>query len=197
MDYYQQFSSHLKIEEGLADSSIQGYIKDVRRFRRWLDTYQEGGVPPTWENVTTRDLRGYLAYLSTERTEVGEDGKTRHLRPIKEQYTRRLISSFQRWFDYLIEVEELDFPKGNPTKKLSKPKLPSRHPPYLTPQQVSTLITTAAETSRMSERVRNWTLIAFFFYTGLRVSEMCNLKEGDIRWLEAKAAQPSRYRQRQ
>lgn len=68
----------------------------------------------------------------------------------------------------------------NPAREVKAPKLPKRHPGALSTDEVSRLIQAAVEHSRTSERLRNWTLIAFLFHTGLRVSELCGLRVSDV-----------------
>jgi len=91
---------------------------------------------------------------------------------------RRVTASLRVWFDYLRDVEKLR--QDNPAREIKAPKLSKRHPGALTTEEISQLIKAAVDHSRTSERLRNWTLIAFLFYTGLRVSELCELRVSDI-----------------
>lgn len=178
-DHYQPFATHLRVEAGSSENTIRAYLGDIKRFRRWLDAVDgNAGLPPTWVEVTERDIRTYLAYLSTDRLVDRPDGSRVSVAPITAKTTHRVISSLRRWFDYLIDVEELPI-QPNPARRIRKPKLPKRHPPALTPEQIASLIATAHERSRSSERVRNWALTTF---TGLRVSELCNMRLGDIEY---------------
>ena len=134
----------------------------MRRFRSWLDANPVNGVPVSWEEVAPRHIRAYLNSLEASPT-----------------YVHRIISSLRGWFGYLQEVEELT--DSNPAAELAKPKLRDKRPPAMSVGEVSALIRAAVERSRRPERLRNWTLIAFLFHTGLRVSELCNLLVSDIR----------------
>lgn len=181
-DLYQPFATHLRIEVGSSENTIRAYLGDVKRFRRWLDAeVRGGGAPPTWLELTEREIRTYLAHLATDRVVERPDGSRVTLAPITPKTTHRIISSLRRWFDYLIDVEKLPI-HLNPARRIRKPKLPKRHPPALTPEQVASLIATAHERSRSSERIRNWALVTFLYYTGLRVSELCNMRLGDIEY---------------
>ena len=162
MDYTKSFETYLRIEKGRAPRTITGYLGDVARFRRWLDENPVKGAALAWEEVVPRHLRAYLTSLDAS-----------------PEYVHRIISSLRSWFGYLHEIEELT--QSNPAAELAKPKLGSELPPALSLGEVSALITAALEHSRRPERLRNWTLIAVFFHTGLRVSEMCNLKVSDVR----------------
>ncbi len=165
MDYAKNFGRYLQVEKGRAPRTIHGYQSDVRRFKAWLDANPVKGVPVAWEEVRPRHIRAYLNSLEAS-----------------PSYVHRIISSLRGWFGYLQDVEELTH--SNPAAELAKPKLRDKQPPALSLSEVSALIRAAVEHSRKPERLRNWTLIAFLFHTGLRVSELCNLRVSDIRHKE-------------
>jgi integrase/recombinase XerD len=173
VDYYTSFESYLEVERGRGERTVAAYVADVQRFRRWLDEHAvERGLPPSWEEVMDRHVRAYLAGLAKP-----QDPKKRKASP---KYIHRITSSLRVWFDYLIEVEKLAI--TNPARAVAKPKLPKRNPPALSLSEVTRLIQAAVEHSQKPERVRNWTIIAFMFGTGLRISELVDMKESDIRF---------------
>lgn len=181
-DYTRPFATHLRVEAGSSDNTVRAYLGDIKRFRRWLDAESRSeGLPPTWVEVTEREIRTYLAHLASERAVERPDGSRVTVGAITAKTTHRVISSLRRWFDYLIDVEKLPI-QANPARRIRKPKLPKRQPPALTPEQVASLIAVAHERSRSSERVRNWALTTFLYFTGLRVSELCNMRLGDIEY---------------
>ena len=157
MEFASGFAQYLELERGRSPKTIQAYVKDVKRFRRWLDENPVDGLPLTWQEVKTRHARSY--FLD-------------HLKP-SPSYFHRVHSSLNGWFTYLRDVEELEGMGANPLTKISKPKKASHDPPTLTPQEVARLIETAAMESRRDEKLRNWTLITLFYDTGLRVSAIC------------------------
>jgi integrase/recombinase XerD len=165
MNYTKSFETYLRVEKGRAVRTIQGYLGDVARFRTWLDENPVKGTTLSWEEIKPRHIRAYLTSLEAS-----------------PEYVHRIISSLRSWFGYLQEVEELT--QSNPAMELSKPKLGTELPPALSVGEVAALIRAAVEHSRRPERLRNWTLIALLFHTGLRVSELCNLRVQDIRHKE-------------
>ena len=176
MDYRKQFAVYHRVEEGKGERTISAYLADVRRFRAWLDEH----APVPWEQVQTRHLRAYMAWLSDDHTVVREDGSSIVRRAVGAKYIGRVTSSLREWFRYLEKIERLI--ENNPAAELKKPKIPKRHPNHLSAAEVSKLIQAAVRGSRLPERVRNWTLIAFLFHTGMRVSELCNTRVSDIRY---------------
>ena len=178
MDYRNQFQTYLKVEEGKGARTVQAYLADVRRFKTWLDA--EVQRPLAWEEVTTRHIRAYTTWLSTERRVTREDGVRLELPGVGPRYIGRVVSSLGAYFDYLTRVEKLL--EVNPVAEVRRPKIPKRASEHLTVSELRRLINAAVEGSRLPERVRNWTLIAFLFNTGLRVSELCDMKVSDIRY---------------
>ena len=176
MDYTKQFATYNRVEEGKGERTISAYLADVRRFRQWLDE----NAPIPWEQVQTRHIRAYMAWLSDDRLVKRADGSQVMRKAVGAKYISRVTSSLREWFKYLEKVEKVI--ESNPTAELKKPKIPARHPEHLTTAEVSRLIKAAVEGSRLPERVRNWTLIAFLFHTGLRVSELCDMRIPSIRY---------------
>jgi integrase/recombinase XerD len=171
------------VEQGKGEATVKAYLGDVERFRDYLDTNcLRYDLPLEWDQVTDAELRRYLAWLSEKRTvKRKHDEAEIKMKPVGPRYTRRVLSALSVWFDYLTEVEKLDI-HPNPPRKLKRPKLPIRNPEANTQEEITLLINTALEHSRVSERVRNWTLIAFLYHTGLRNFECARLKMTDVRF---------------
>ena len=176
MDYRKQFAIYHRVEGGKGERTISAYLNDVRRFRAWLDEH----APVPWEQVQTRHIRAYMAWLSDDRLVTRDDGSSVLRKAVGAKYINRVTSSLREWFSYLEQVEKVI--EGNPTADLKKPKIPKRDPEHLSVAEISRLIQAAVKGSRLPERVRNWTLIAFLFHTGLRVSELCDMRVPDIRY---------------
>jgi integrase/recombinase XerD len=181
VDYTRQFEVYQRVEIGKGEKTVAAYTDDVKRFGVWLDTHAAlRGLPPSWEDVSARHIRAYTSWLSTERTQERKYGTRITLKPVGAKYLRRITASLRVWFDYLREVEQLR--TDNPAREIKAPKLPKRHPGALSTDEISRLIQAAVEHSRIPERLRNWTLIAFLFHTGLRVSELCELRVSDVKY---------------
>ena len=157
------FENYLRIEKGRGEKTIKAYINDVKRFRNWLDTKSVmDGLVPAWEEVSSIHIRHYLASLGDP----------------SPSYVQRIAASLTVWFDYLVKVMKTR--QDNPAREIGRPKKPHRHPDSLTLEEVQRLIKAAFDESRHSERLRNWTLITVLVNTGLRISELCNMKVSDI-----------------
>ncbi len=181
MQYVSGYLVYLETEEGKGIKSIAAYRGDLKRFRRWLDNEgQEGGRVLTWEQIGARHVRAYIAWLSSDRVVIRDNGKAYRAKKVGPKYIRRVNASLRKFYDYLVRVEKLL--DENPLRDIKNPKLPHRKPPHLTTDELRRLIQTALDYSHIPERIRNWAMVAFLFHTGLRVSEFCAMRESDIRY---------------
>ena len=139
MDYRKQFAIYHRVEGGKGERTISAYLADVRRFRAWLDEH----APVPWEQVQTRHIRAYMAWLSDDRLVIRDDGSSVLRRAVGAKYINRVTSSLREWFSYLERVEKVI--EGNPTADLKKPKIPKRDPEHLSVAEISRLIQAAVK----------------------------------------------------
>jgi integrase/recombinase XerD len=179
MKILEQFDRYLEIEEGRLPGTRVGYLSDLERFRAWLDEQRD---PPAWEEITPNIVRAYFTHLSSEREIKTKNGNRRKLKKVGARYIRRAHAALSKFFEYLVRVEKSRV--TNPLEDIKKPRLPKRNPEALNAQEISQLINLALEESRVSERTRNWAVIAILFHTGLRIHELCNMRTSDIIYRE-------------
>lgn len=149
-DYLQ----HLKLERGLAANTVASYRHDLLEFVSAIKVND-----PTQLNM--RQARDYIAAL------------TRSAR--KPATIARKISSLKQFFVHLEETGRL---KQNPFSGLSAPRLARYHPPYLSPREVAQIID-GIDTATPAGR-RDRAMLELLYGSGLRVSELLNLKTSDI-----------------
>jgi integrase/recombinase XerD len=68
--------------------------------------------------------------------------------------------------------------RENPAGNLDSPKLPSRVPVYLEPEEVNRLITAAQDDT--AEGARNYVMLEVLYAAGLRVTELVNLSLNEL-----------------
>lgn len=143
----------------LSERTIKGYKNNNLRFFRYIEQeYQIIELEETYPQA----IKGYIEYLSS----LGR----------KETYINAIIKTMRTYFTYAINEGYL---RKNPMDKIRLQKAPH------------TLITTFNddEVARMIKyfkgvrflEVRNKLIMTLLFDTGLRNSELCNLKVTDIR----------------
>ncbi|MBP5546141.1 MAG: tyrosine recombinase [Bacteroidales bacterium] len=152
----RDFETWLKLEKGLADNSVQAYLRDVGHMAQFMS---EGGVEP--EQVTLDHLQQLLAQLN----DLG----------IAPTSQRRMISGWRMFFKHLVVEDAI---RENPADLLDLPLRPQHLPDVLTDEDI-TKIQATFDLSFPSQ-YRNNVIIEILYGCGLRVSELVNLKLSNI-----------------
>lgn len=114
------------------------------------------------EKVKHIHLKGYVKYL----TDLGR----------KETYVNGLIKSFRAFFKYCTEEEYIEV---NPALKLSFQKEPEILITTFTDKEVEDMVNYYK--GRRFLDIRNKLIMVILFDTGIRCSELCELKVTDVR----------------
>ncbi len=158
-EWIEDFLSYLTIEKGLAKRTIQQYRLDLNLLKSYL---VEMHHITKWEQVTYRHLREFLKYTIEQRNNGGRS------RAIK-------IASMRGFFKHLYLEEILAKPIAD---RLITPKRDQKIPVYLTIEECNRFVNIVKEKSVHS--VRDSTIILTFLYSGIRMTELCNLNISDL-----------------
>ena len=145
------FVDALWLEDGLARLTLDAYRRDLRLFNDWLAA--QGKV---LTEVLEHDLTAYFA--------------ARHAGSRATTANRRL-TVFKRYFRWALREHLM---VADPTLRLQPARQPVRLPKSLTEQQVEALL--AAPDVGLPLGVRDRTMLELMYASGLRVSELVNLK---------------------
>ena len=152
-----RFVHYLQVEKGYSQGTIEAYRLDVEKgLIPFL--HQRGKFRA--EEVTKGDIRGYLDYLAVEK---GNSGITR----------ARKLAAIKSFFNYLVENEEL---KVNPAALIKSPRIPETEPVYLNEEECLHFLEIIAQKARPQVRERDMAIAVLLLHTGLRASELANLK---------------------
>jgi len=151
------FLRYLEVEKGCSPGTIRAYCLDLEKglfpFVRQRDRFETA-------EITRDDIRAYLDYLTFER---GNSSAAR----------ARKLAAIKSFFNYLVENEALEV---NPAASIRSPKIPEKEPEYLTEEECIRLLETIAQKAKPRVRERDKAMAVLFLHTGLRVSELTNLK---------------------
>jgi integrase/recombinase XerD len=89
--------------------------------------------------------------------------------------TARQLSSFRRFFRYFMREGTI---KDDPTAQIAMPKIGRSLPRSLTEEEVESLLSAPVITDPLGNRDR--TMLEVLYATGLRVSELVNLRQSQI-----------------
>jgi site-specific recombinase XerD len=161
----------------LSAATRTAYERDLRRFTDWAEANAHAGP----ERITRATLRYYLGLLAdgTDRPEGHPHRKTPPQGLAPRSLTRH-VSTLRRYFHWAARTGRA--PGGDPTLDLSSPRGESRLPQVLRPEQVGSMVATPTPDDPVDRRyhARDDAVIELLYGSGLRVSELCGLRPGDL-----------------
>lgn len=152
------FAYHLKIERSLSQNSILAYIQDIEKLRNYLKRAFPELLP---EAVEFGHLRKFITDLSSLE--------------ISEFTQARIVSGIRAFYKYLLYEDKIT---QNPAQLLEAPKLSRKLPDTLSFPEIEKLLETIPLGS--PEGHRNRAMLEILYSSGLRVSELINLKISHI-----------------
>lgn len=152
----ERWQEHLLAERGLSLNTVAAYTQDIEQLLFFL---QERGEEA--EELEEQDIFLFLAWLRQR----GQTGRT----------LARHLSSLRGFFSFCIEEGSM---KSNPAALLENPKLPVLLPDVLSQEEMRRLLETPDSGTLLGQRDR--CMLELLYAAGLRVSELCGLRPGDI-----------------
>ena len=156
-EYIVKFIDELLYERNYSEKTVQGYSKDLYLFLEYLS---ENNIK-NYNDVEYQDIRLYVNYLY----DLNYNNKT----------ISRHISSLRSFFKYLKSNNIID---DNPCVLISNPKLEKRLPKYLSIIDTENLLNAYDKNNYIG--LRNSLILEMLYSTGIRVSEMTDIKVSDI-----------------
>jgi integrase/recombinase XerD len=148
-----RFLTYCRVERGLSDNSISAYSTDLKRF---IGFFGESSQFPLEDG-----LRSYLDHL--HRSSLSTRSIARHLTTLRNCY------------GFLLREGILS---SDPTEHLGSPKIWQHIPKFLNLQDIERLLEAPPEGRPTGLRDR--AMLQVLYATGLRVSELCRLRVGDL-----------------
>lgn len=154
--YIDDFIDSLWLQDGLAKNTLNAYRSDLALFADWLASAHARQLP----EAENSHLAAYLGELS------------RRSRPSTQ---RRVLAALRRFYRALLAENRI---AQDPTLDLDPPAMAERFPKTLTESQVEALL--AAPDTDTPLGMRDRTMLETLYSSGLRVSELVNLKLFEI-----------------
>lgn len=148
---------YLLVERGLSDNTIKSYQQDLNQFKSYLEEHH-------YESFAGIDQYTILSYLEFEKNA----GKARNS-------IIRSVSTLRKFFKYLKQFNQIE---ENPMNRIDTPKKGSHLPAVLNDNEVASLMKVPDVTNKYG--IRDRTMLEVLYATGLRVSELVNLKLADL-----------------
>ncbi len=149
----EQFHDYLTFERGLSDQTVSAYGRDLRR---WCDFVVAHGVEDP-AVVTVVQLREWVFDLKSE--------------GLGPSSIRRAQSAVRTYFGFLLGEGVIE---ADPTDRLAAPRVERRLPDFLTRDEVERFLGAPDESHAFYWRDR--AILEFLYATGVRVSELVDLR---------------------
>ena len=151
-----KFLDAIWMERGLSQNTLGAYRADLMTLGRSLATGNK-----SIDQADKADLLGFIA----ERVESGA----------KPRSTARQLSSFRRFYRYIMREGLRD---TDPTADIEMPRIGRSLPKTLTEDEVDALLNAPNTDEPLGHRDR--AMLELLYATGLRVSELINLRQSQI-----------------
>lgn len=145
------FKNFLKLERGLAENSVESYLRDIAKLASFL---QEGVAP---EAVSEEDIHRFLAFL----TDIGMSSTSQ----------ARILSGLKAFFEFLRIDRRRD---TDPTYLIAAPRMTRKLPEVLLVSEIEDMLGCIDHST--PEGTRNRAILEVMYSSGLRVSELTELK---------------------
>lgn len=153
----RSFIDYLKYEKRYSHHTIIAYQNDLSEFFDYLDRYFDH---PTIKEITHSFVRSWLAELKEKK--------------ITSRSVNRKISGLRSFFKYLLKR---GFIEKTPMANVVSAKPTRRLPVFIKEEDIRMLMKTMVQSSEDWKSLNAKMLIILFYATGMRLSELINLKE--------------------
>jgi len=154
--YVREFLLFMRSDKGARPTTLVGYENDLRKFLAHHSTVDV-------LELRQQDIREYKFALA-------DSG-------LAPRTINRHMSVLRSFYEYFVDHDDYDIVK-NPVKNIQGMKVPKTVPITLGEQQAKTLLDGIMLTGRYA--MRDYAIFATFLFTGVRVSELINLKTFDV-----------------
>lgn len=151
------FIHYCQVEKGLSKNTIQSYQRDLEHYRKFMQ------------------LRGKHSWPDTERADIVDFLYAQKEAGRSTATLARFLSSVRAFHQFLLREQIV---KKDPAELIEIPKGEKKLPTVLSTQEVERLLTAAEGTTAFAKR--NQAMLECMYATGLRVTELCELKISDV-----------------
>ena len=147
----------MRLEKHLSDNTIESYMRDLAQFAHYILRMYD--VPP--KKVEPEMVRNYMSRLYEQGREKSSQA--------------RALSSIKSFFNYLLLEEIIE---SSPAELIEAPKASRPLPDTLSVEEIDRLIGSIDNST--VKGLRDQAILEVLYSCGLRVSELCELRMGDL-----------------
>lgn len=153
----QDFLAFLTKVKGVAENTVLSYRRDLYQMN---DFFKQNGIDMA-DKITSTNVNSYVLHME-------KNGKS-------PSSVSRNISCMRSFFRYLINRGEIS---KDPTELVSMPKYERKQPEIVSLNTMESLL--KAPSDNTAKGIRDKAMLQLLYVTGMRVSELINLKLEDV-----------------
>ena len=157
------FENYLRFDLGYSENTVKNYSLDIEKFFVYLEKKKLD-----YHDIKIRDVRSFISYSMNHITYRGkkESNKT----------VNRRLSSLRKFYEYMVAN---NYVSHNPFNAIIFPKVKQNKPEVLFENQIKLLL---SENAKRTDGFmnRDQAILLLMISSGLRCSEVVNLKGSDI-----------------
>ena len=150
------FEKYLNIERNYSNYTIKNYLIDITEFITYCNNFNKN-----YMNIKYTDIKSYLTHLYEKK--------------YKSTTISRKISALRTFYAFLYDKNIVD---KNVFEYITLPKKEKRLPKYLSNDDIDEIFKIIDISTPLG--IRNRLILELLYGSGLRVSELCNIKLSDI-----------------
>ena len=152
----RSFLNYLLVDKGLSNNTVKAYEADISSFFQWLDNEDL-----KYKNLKEDHINQYISFLFQ--------------RKMRSSSVNRKISSIKSFYIFLVKR---NFVKNSPLNDLVTPKQEKYLPESMSEAEVDKLLNSPDVSNKIENRDK--AMIEMLYATGMRISELVNLKITDV-----------------
>ena len=152
----RSFLNYLLVDKGLSKNTVKAYEADISSFFQWLDNEDL-----KYKNLQEDHINQYISFLFQ--------------RKMRSSSVNRKISSIKSFYIFLVKR---NFLKNSPLNDLVTPKQEKYLPESMSEAEVDKLLNSPDVANKIENRDK--AMIEMLYATGMRISELVNLKITDV-----------------
>ncbi len=155
--WIDSYLDHLRVERALAKNTLEAYARDLGEIAQHVEDEAAADV----RRIDPDVVLGFVIAGSKR----GKSARS----------SARTLSALRGFFRFLVRERAIE---TDPTELVERPKLSRKLPRVLSYEDVERIL--AAPPLDTARGVRDSAMIHLMYASGLRVSELCSLKVGDL-----------------
>ena len=155
----KQFQTYLKNEKRYPETTIESYTEDLITYQNFI---KENKI--NYKTITKEEIREFLKELDSKE--------------YSKSTISRILSALRHFYSFLIINKKVQI---NQFKLIKNPKKEKHLPNFLQPNELQEIFDSIELETPLG--IRNRLIIELLYATGLRVSELVDLKINDIDYI--------------